>query len=194
MEFKKEDLERLIFIEKRTYVEISNIYGVSDTYIKKISRKLGINLEIRSHFSPNFKPHNHGYALPRNKCKNCNVIIENVKTIKQLFCEKECELEYRVNEKYNHYLSNQIEYCYDRNMGFIKKHLALEQNNKCYICDCDNKWNGKNLVFILDHIDGNASNNLRNNLRLVCPNCDSQLDTYKSKNKNSARKDRYKKK
>ena len=32
------------------------------------------------------------------------------------------------------------------------------------------------LVFILDH----ASNNKRDNLS---PNCDSQLDTYKSKNK-----------
>ncbi len=25
---------------------------------------------------------------------------------------------------------------------------------------------------------------------LICPNCDSQLDTYKSKNKNSARNSR----
>lgn len=40
---------------------------------------------------------------------------------------------------------------------------------------------------ILDHIDGNAANNVRNNYRCVCPNCDSQLDTYKSKNKNGAR-------
>lgn len=36
-------------------------------------------------------------------------------------------------------------------------------------------------------IDGNASNNRRDNLRCICPNCDSQLDTYKSKNKNGAR-------
>lgn len=48
-------------------------------------------------------------------------------------------------------------------------------------------WNNLELVFILDHIDGNADNNERINLRLVCPNCDSQLDTYKSKNKGSAR-------
>lgn len=48
-------------------------------------------------------------------------------------------------------------------------------------------WNNKTLNFILDHIDGNAANNHKENLRLICPNCDSQLDTYKSKNKNSAR-------
>lgn len=28
-------------------------------------------------------------------------------------------------------------------------------------------------------------------MRLICPNCDSQLDTYKSKNKNSARNFRH---
>ena len=50
-----------------------------------------------------------------------------------------------------------------------------------------------NVQFVLDHIDGDASNNWKTNLRLICPNCDSQLDTYKSKNKNSARKFRIEK-
>ena len=40
---------------------------------------------------------------------------------------------------------------------------------------------------------GTAKNNKRDNLRCICPNCDSQLDTYKSKNKHSDRKFRYKK-
>lgn len=50
-----------------------------------------------------------------------------------------------------------------------------------------NKWNNKELMFVLDHINGDADDNNRDNLRLICPNCDSQLDTFKSKNKNSAR-------
>lgn len=42
-------------------------------------------------------------------------------------------------------------------------------------------------------VDGHVSNNKRDNLRCICPNCDSQLDTYKSKNKNSDRIYRYNK-
>lgn len=69
----------------------------------------------------------------------------------------------------------------------FKKDILKEQGNICAICECKPIWNGKPLVFILEHIDGHASNNKRNNLRCICPNCDSQLDTYKSKNKNGDR-------
>ena len=44
------------------------------------------------------------------------------------------------------------------------------------------------------HIDGNAANNRRDNLRMICPNCDSQLETFKSKNKNSSRRNYWKEK
>ena len=74
----------------------------------------------------------------------------------------------------------------------IRKYIYESQDYKCAICNCDNEWNGKELKFVLDHIDGDASNNKQENLRLICPNCDSQLDTYKSKNKNSARNFRHK--
>ena len=43
-EFKKEDLEKLILIDKKSYREIGRIYGVSDTYVKKIYKILGIQL------------------------------------------------------------------------------------------------------------------------------------------------------
>ncbi|BBH17026.1 hypothetical protein Back2_13130 [Nocardioides baekrokdamisoli] len=33
----------------------------------------------------------------------------------------------------------------------------------------------------------NASNNHRDNLRLVCPNCDSQLPTFKARNRGQGR-------
>lgn len=69
----------------------------------------------------------------------------------------------------------------------IRHYILKSQDYKCAICGIDNVWQGQELHFILDHINGNASDNDKNNLRLICPNCDSQLPTYKSKNKNSAR-------
>lgn len=43
---------------------------------------------------------------------------------------------------------------------------------------------------MLDHIDGDAANNRRDNLRMVCPNCDSQLPTFKSRNRGKGRHSR----
>ena len=38
-------------------------------------------------------------------------------------------------------------------------------------------WAGKQLPLILDHVNGNNRDNRPGNLRLLCPNCDSQLPT-----------------
>ena len=71
--------------------------------------------------------------------------------------------------------------------GIFREYILNEQDSCCAICGMTNMWNGKTINFILDHIDGDAANSARDNLRLICPNCDSQLPTYKSKNKNSSR-------
>ena len=51
------------------------------------------------------------------------------------------------------------------------------KNNKCEICQIV-EWCGKTLNFHLDHIDGDNTNNELTNLRILCPNCHSQTDTY----------------
>jgi hypothetical protein len=48
----------------------------------------------------------------------------------------------------------------------------------CSICGVKDVWKGKRLVMILDHINGINNDNRLKNLRFVCPNCNSQLDTF----------------
>lgn len=49
--------------------------------------------------------------------------------------------------------------------------------NRCEICGQSPIWNNKKLTLQLDHINGNHFDNRLHNLRIVCPNCHSQLET-----------------
>jgi predicted nucleic acid-binding Zn ribbon protein len=73
----------------------------------------------------------------------------------------------------------------------IKRYLRIKFHNRCYLCS----WSEVNIVtktvpLFADHIDGNWRNNKEDNLRLVCPNCDSLSPTYGALNKGNGRRNR----
>ena len=43
----------------------------------------------------------------------------------------------------------------------------------------------------LDHIDGNSDNNFLDNLRLLCPNCHTQTETFSTRQKKNTVRNRY---
>ena len=119
-------------------------------------------------------------------CKNCGKKLS--KETKSGLCQG-CLKQQQDEEKIKHWLETgdtggKVSTTL-RNV--IRYYIKETQNHKCAICGIGDTLNGKELHFVLDHINGDDSNNWKDNLRLICPNCDSQLDTYKSKNKNSAR-------
>lgn len=111
------------------------------------------------------------------------------------YCSSKCSEAKKHDAAYKDFLENNEKYCRGNyTPKNFKKEFLNEQNGVCAICGCEPFHNGKSLTFILGHIDGDASNNKRDNLRLICPNCDSQLETFKSKNKNSTRRNYWKEK
>lgn len=79
-----------------------------------------------------------------------------------------------------------------RKQGFANNEREARQflistaKHECSICNT-REWQGKPVPLVMDHIDGHAENNSLDNIRFVCPNCDAQLPTYKSKNRGNGR-------
>lgn len=64
----------------------------------------------------------------------------------------------------------------------IRKYLETINGHICSRCGIT-EWNNKPIVFDVDHIDGDSTNDCPNNVRLLCPNCHSLTSTYSFKNK-----------
>lgn len=62
----------------------------------------------------------------------------------------------------------------------LRKRLIKEGilNNVCSVCGQLPVWNNKPLTLQLDHINGINTDNRLENLRILCPHCHSQTETY----------------
>lgn len=125
------------------------------------------------------------YIEPKT-CLNCG---KEFRLKNKKFCCKDCNREYHkkqlleslTNERDNVKISETVI------RRHVKDHLIEKYGNKCAICGTQ-VWNNKPIPLICDHINGDPSDNRLENFRLVCPNCDAQLPTFKSKNKGNGRK------
>lgn len=66
----------------------------------------------------------------------------------------------------------------------LKKRLLNEKliENICSECGQEPEWNGEPLIMILDHINGINNDHRRENLRMLCPNCNAQQPTFSGRN------------
>jgi hypothetical protein len=76
------------------------------------------------------------------------------------------------------------------NNSQIKKKIINEYGilEQCSICQTGNIWNNEPLSLQLDHINGINNDHRLENLRLLCPNCHSQTETFSGKRKKTQQK------
>jgi hypothetical protein len=68
--------------------------------------------------------------------------------------------------------------------GHLKQRLYNEglKARRCELCGQGELWQGTRMALILDHVNGVATDNRLENLRIVCPNCAATLETHCGRN------------
>jgi hypothetical protein len=116
------------------------------------------------------------------KCLNCGSEIPN----RNVYCNNQCQSQYQHNQRIEEWLSGKN---VTRKGGtsipsWIRKYLLLENNHKCSECGwCEKNEFTNTIPLDIDHIDGDAYNNSKENLRVLCPNCHSLKKTFKNTGK-----------
>jgi hypothetical protein len=70
------------------------------------------------------------------------------------------------------------------NVSYLKRRMlaAGMLRDECCLCGLT-EWLGRPISLVLDHVNGNNRDHRMENLRLLCPNCNSQQETFAGRNK-----------
>lgn len=121
--------------------------------------------------------------IATRKCIVCNNTFILTRRYTQKYCSIICQSKDRQQKTWHKIENGEINNHASKTM---KSYLLFKRGNKCEICGIT-EWQGKPLMTIMDHINGNSNDWNLSNLRLICSNCDTLTPTYKGKNKGHGR-------
>jgi len=125
-------------------------------------------------------------------CIVCNKECRLTYSKNNIFCSNPCHQKKRRQDLIDSWLSGGEKSIWKFNIpAWAKEYLIEARGHKCEMCNCETH-RGEPIPLEVDHINGDHTNNDLTNLRIICPNCHSQTDTYKNRNKGNGRMSRRK--
>ena len=149
-------------LEKNKFQELID----NSSSFRDVLRKIGLTIVAGN------------YVTLNNRIKN-----ENISLSKLIFNRKQLRKTWKPNKKI---YSNEKVFVENSNCGRgnIKKRIMNDDllPYECSKCKSKNEWMGEPLILVLDHINGVNNDCRLNNLRFLCPNCNSQTSTFSGRN------------
>lgn len=181
----KDILVELINIKKLPYEQIGEKFGCSGNNIKKVAKRLGIQLNQRRKIN---ETETFGKGSGNKEiCLYCGKEFGSPKYKNKLFCSQKCQSEYIHQEYIKRWLNGEEtglsgEYNISRH---VRRYLLEKNQYSCEICGWSEKNKFTNTIPLeIHHIDGDYKNNKESNLQVLCPNCHSLTETFKGHNSN----------
>ena len=115
------------------------------------------------------------------ECKVCSVEVEKGHSKLNVYCSNKCQGQDRLLDSIERAKQGLV-----NERPTLRKVLAHLHGYNCAVC-LISEWNSKPITLQVDHINGLATNNNIENLRLICPNCHSQSSTFGGRNKGQGR-------
>jgi 5-methylcytosine-specific restriction endonuclease McrA len=122
------------------------------------------------------------YSVSRKKpennvdhaCLQCGDTFPHKHSSSNKFCSNSCQLEWQyINVSLPKLHQGKVK----STSSIVIRYLTETFGRKCSVCGLDH-WMDKSIPLDVDHIDGNPTNDLPDNLRFICANCHRQTETW----------------
>ena len=171
----------------------SKILNRSGSSVSSKSKRMGLKYDMSIVYKSDiFKEVVNNSSSYSDICKNLNLPSHygNRQTIKKYIEYRNLDISHFFNKELIPIFKKiELKYILIENSTYrsttcLKKRLYKEglKERKCELCGQEEKWKGKKMSLIIDHINGTNNDNRIENLRIVCPNCNATLDTHCGKN------------